>query len=35
MKAVDKTIVFETAKAKFFDEYLEELKQITEVEKID
>ncbi len=35
MKAGDKTILFETAKAKFFDEYLEELKQITDVEKID
>lgn len=35
MKAGDKTILFETAKVKFFDEYLEELKQITDVEKID
>ena len=35
MKAGDKTILFETAKAKFFDEYLEELKQITDVEKIN
>ena len=35
MKAGDKTILFETAKAKFFEEYLEELKQITDVEKID
>ena len=35
MKAGDKTILFETAKAKFFEEYLEELKQITDVEKIE
>ena len=35
LKAGDKTILFETAKAKFFDEYLEELKQITDISKID
>lgn len=35
MKAGDKTILFETAKAKFFDEYLNELKQIIDVTKID
>ena len=35
LKAGDKTILFETAKAKFCDEYLEELKQITDVSKID
>lgn len=35
MKAGDKTILFETAKEKFFDEYLEKLKEITDVTKID
>ena len=35
LKTGDKTILFETAKAKFFDEYLEELKQITDISKID
>ena len=35
MKAGDKTILFETAKAKSFDEYLESLKEITDVTKID
>lgn len=35
MKAGDKTILFETAKAKFFDDYLEKLKEITDVTKID
>ena len=35
MKAGDKTILFETAKAKFFDKYLESLKEITDVTKID
>ena len=35
MKAGDKTILFETAKAKFFDEYLETLKEIKDVTKID
>ena len=29
MKAGDKTVLFETAKAKFFDEYLEKLKELT------
>lgn len=35
LKTEDKTILFETAKAKFFDEYLEELKGITDIRKID
>lgn len=35
MKAGDQTILFETAKAKFFDEYLEKLKEVTDVTKID
>lgn len=35
MQAGDQTILFETAKAKFFDEYLEKLKQITDVDKFD
>ena len=35
MKAADKTILFETAKAKFFDDYLEKLKEITDISKID
>ena len=35
LKTGDKTVLFETAKAKFFDEYLRELKKITEIEKID
>ena len=35
MKAGDKTILFETAKAKFFDEYLEKLKEITDISTID
>ena len=30
-----KTILFETAKAKFFDEYLEKLSEITDIRKID
>ena len=34
-KAGDKTILFETAKAKYFDEYLKELEEITDVRKID
>ena len=33
LKAGDKTILFETAKAKFFDEYLEKLKEIIDVGK--
>ncbi len=35
MKAGDKTILFETAKAKFFDDYLEKLQEITDITKID
>lgn len=35
LKAGDKTILFETAKAKFFDEYLAKLKEITEIDQID
>ncbi len=35
LKAGNKTILFETAKAKFFDEYLEKLKEITDIHKID
>ena len=35
MKAGDKTVLFETAKAKFFDEYLEKLKEVIDVHKID
>lgn len=35
MKAGDKIILFETAKAKFFDEYLEKLKEVIDVTKID
>nr|WP_294464968.1 FAD-dependent oxidoreductase [uncultured Sellimonas sp.] len=35
LKTGDKTILFETAKAKFFDEYLEKLKEIVDVEHID
>ena len=35
MKAGDKTILFETAKAKFFDQYLEKLQEVTDVHKID
>ena len=34
-KAGDKVILFETVKAKFFDDYLKELKEITDVTKID
>ena len=34
-KAGDKVILFETAKEKWFDEYLEELKEIIDVTKID
>ncbi len=34
-KAGDKTILFETAKAKYFDEYLKELEELTDVRKID
>ena len=35
MKAGDKTVLFETAKAKFFDEYLEKLEEVIDVRKID
>ena len=35
LKTSDKTVLFETAKEKFFDEYLAELKQITDIEDID
>ena len=35
LKAGDKTILFETAKAKFFDEYIEKLKEVIDVHKID
>lgn len=35
MKAGDKTVLFETAKAKFFDEYLEKLREVIDVNKID
>ena len=35
LKAGDKTILFETAKEKFFDEYLEKLREIIDVEHID
>ncbi len=35
MKTGGKTILFETAKEKFFGEYLEKLKELTEVEHID
>jgi flavorubredoxin/NADPH-dependent 2,4-dienoyl-CoA reductase/sulfur reductase-like enzyme len=34
-KAGDKIVLFETAKAKFFDEYLDKLKEIIDVTKID
>lgn len=35
MKAGEKVVLFETAKAKFFDEYLEKLKEVIDVTKID
>lgn len=35
LKAGDKTILFETAKVKFFDEYLDKLKEITDIDSID
>lgn len=35
MKSGGKTVLFETAKAKFFDEYLEKLKEVIDVHKID
>ena len=34
-KAGDKIVLFETAKEKFFDEYLDKLKEIIDVTKID
>lgn len=34
-KAGDKTVLFETAKVKFFDEYLDKLKEVIDVTKID
>lgn len=35
LKAKDKTILFETAKAKYFDDYLEKLQEITDIASID
>ena len=35
MKTGDKTVLFETSKAKFFDEYLEKLQEVIDVHKID
>lgn len=35
MKTGDKVVLFETAKDKFFDEYLEKLKEVIDVTKID
>lgn len=35
LKAGDKTILFETAKEKFFDDYLEKLQEITDIHSID
>lgn len=35
LKTNDKVVLFETAKAKFFDSYLESLKQIIDINKID
>ena len=35
MKAGDRPVLFETAKAKFFDDYLEKLQEVTDVHKID
>ncbi len=35
LKAGDKTILFETSKAKFVDEYLKKLKELTDIHKID
>lgn len=35
MKTGEKTVLFETAKAKFFDEYLEKLQEVTDVHRID
>ena len=35
MKAGDQIVLFETAKAKFFEEYIEKLKEVIDVTKID
>ena len=35
LKAGDKTILFETAKAKYFDDYLDKLREITDISSID
>ena len=35
LKTKDSVVLFETAKAKFFDSYLESLKQIVDISKID
>ena len=35
MKTGDKVVLFETAKARFFDDYLEKLKDVIDVTKID
>lgn len=35
MKAGDKTVLFETAKARFFDDYLEKLKEVVDITGID
>ena len=35
LKAGDKTILFETAKEKFWDDYLEKLEEVTTVSEID
>ncbi len=35
LKAGDKTVLFETAKAKFFEDYVEKLKEIVDVHSID
>lgn len=35
MKTGDKVVLFETAKARFFDDYLEKLKEVIDVTKID
>lgn len=35
LKTADKTILFETAKAKFFEEYIDKLKEVMDVTRID
>ena len=35
LKAGDKTVLFETAKVKFWDEYLEKVQEVTAVDEID